>query len=76
MKRAGNGISLKSITPNVGEKEMTTFLHVLKVIVIVIAALFALTFTVYIFNLDMKLTAAIYPWLNKQYDKVKRDQHL
>ena len=31
---------------------MTTFLHVLKVIVIVIAALFALTFTVYIFNLD------------------------
>jgi hypothetical protein len=24
----------------------------------------------------MKLTAAIYPWLNKQYDKVKRDQHL
>ena len=55
---------------------MTTFLHVLKVIVIAIAALFALTFTVYIFNLDMKLTAAIYPWLNKQYDKVKRDQHL
>ena len=60
----------------VGDKEMATFLHVIKVIVIVIAALFALTFTVYIFNLDMKLTAAIYPWLNKQYDKVKRDQHL
>lgn len=55
---------------------MTTFLNVIKIIVIVIAALFALTFTVYIFNLDMKLTAAIYPWLNKQYDKVKRDQHL
>jgi hypothetical protein len=74
MKRAGNGISLKSITQ--GEKEMATFLNVIKIIVIVIAALFALTFTVYIFNLDMKLTAAIYPWLNKQYDKVKRDQHL
>ncbi len=55
---------------------MATFFHVLKIIVIVIAILFGLTFTVYIFNLDMKLTAAIYPWLNKQYDKVKRDQHL
>ncbi|WP_185752429.1 hypothetical protein [Butyrivibrio sp. AE2032] len=55
---------------------MTVFLHVLKIVAIVIVALFALTFTVYFFNLDMKLTAAIYPWLDKQYDKVKRDQHL
>lgn len=55
---------------------MSLFLNIIKVAVIVIVALFALTFTVYFFNLDMKLTAAIYPWLNKQYDKVKRDQHL
>ena len=55
---------------------MTVFLHILKIVAIVVLALFALTFTVYFFNLDMKLTAAIYPWLNKQYDKVKRDQHL
>ena len=55
---------------------MSVFLHVLKIVAIVIVALFALTLTVYIFNLDMKLTAAIYPWLDKQYDKVKRDQHL
>ncbi|MCR5157038.1 MAG: hypothetical protein K6C96_10190 [Butyrivibrio sp.] len=55
---------------------MQTFLHVLSVIAIVIAALFALTFTVYIFNLDMKLTAAIEPWLLKHYDKIDRDQHL
>ncbi|WP_155838114.1 hypothetical protein [Butyrivibrio sp. FCS014] len=55
---------------------MMTFLHILKVIAIVIAALFALTFTVYIFNLDMKLTAAIEPWLLKHYDKIDRDQHL
>ena len=55
---------------------MTLFLNIIKVVAIVIVALFALTFTVYFFNLDMKLTAAIYPWLNKQYDKVKRDQHL
>ncbi len=55
---------------------MALFLKILKIVAIVIVALFALTFTVYIFNLDMKLTAAIYPWLDKQYDKVKRDQHL
>ena len=55
---------------------MQTFLQVLGVIAIVIVALFALTFTVYIFNLDMKLTAAIEPWLLKHYDKIDRDQHL
>ena len=55
---------------------MAMFLHILKIIVIVIVALFALTFTVYIFNLDMKLTAAIEPWLLKHYDKIDRDQHL
>lgn len=55
---------------------MHILLKVLLIIAIVIVALFCLTFTVYIFNLDMKLTAAIEPWLLKQYDKVKRDQHL
>ena len=39
-------------------------------------AFFAVTFTVYFFNLDMKLTAAIEPLLLKHYDKVKRDTHL
>ena len=37
---------------------------------------FAVTFTVYIFNLDMKLTAAIEPFLLKHYDKIERDTHL
>ena len=55
---------------------MSTFLHVLKIVVIVVAILFGVTFTVYIFNLDMKLTAAIEPWLLKHYDKIDRDQHL
>ena len=55
---------------------MGTFLHVLLIIAIVIAALFVLTFIVYIFNLDMKLTAALYPLFEKHYDKVKRDKHL
>ncbi|SCX97210.1 hypothetical protein [Butyrivibrio sp. INlla14] len=55
---------------------MTTFLLVLKIIAIVLVVFFVLTFTVYFFNLDMKLTAAIEPWLLKHYDKIDRDQHL
>jgi hypothetical protein len=55
---------------------MKTLLRILKPILIIAVLFFGVTFTVYIFNLDMKLTAAIYPWLDKQYDKVKRDQHL
>ena len=55
---------------------MYVSLHILKVIVIIVLILFVVTFGVYIFNLDMKLTAAIYPWLQKHYDKIDRDQHL
>ena len=45
-------------------------------LLLVALGLFAVTFTVYIFNLDMKLTAAIEPWLLKHYDKIPRDPHL
>lgn len=55
---------------------MSIVLSIIKWIVIVVAAFFALTFTVYFFNLDMKLTAAIEPWLLKHYDRIKRDKHL
>lgn len=55
---------------------MALLLKILLIVAIVIVALFVLTFTVYIFNLDMKLTAAIEPWLLKHYDKIDRDQHL
>ena len=42
-----------------------------------IAAIFiVVTFTVYFFNLDMKLTAALEPLFLKHYDKIKRDKHL
>ena len=38
---------------------------------------FVVTFVVYFYNLDMKLTAAMEPVLTWWYDnKVKRDQHL
>lgn len=49
------------------------FLKILLIIVIVLVALFALTFTVYIFNLDMKLMAAMEPVLHKIYDKRKKE---
>ena len=37
---------------------------------------FAVTFTVYFFNLDMKLTSVMEGILLKHYDKIDRDQHL
>lgn len=55
---------------------MRLFWKIFKIILIVSVAVFGVTFTVYFFNLDMKLTAAIEPWLLKQYDKVDRDLHL
>ncbi len=51
-------------------------LKILGIIAIVLVCLFVLSFVVYFFNLDMKLTAAIEPMLQKHYDKIKRDKHL
>ena len=45
-------------------------------LLLVLLGFFAVTFTVYIFNLDMKLTAAIEPLLLKHYDRIERDTHL
>ena len=45
-------------------------------VLLILLGLFVVTFTVYIFNLDMKLTAAIEPWLLKHYDRIERDAHL
>lgn len=45
-------------------------------VLIALLALFAVTFTVYFFNLDMKLTSAIEPFLQKHYDKIPRDTHI
>ena len=51
-------------------------LKILGIAAIVVAALFVLTFVVYFFNLDMKLTAALEPIFLKHYDNIKRDRHL
>ena len=55
---------------------MKTCLKLLGKLLIAALAFFAVTFTIYFFNLDMKLTAAVEPWLLKHYDKIERDRHL
>lgn len=55
---------------------MEIFLHILLVLAIIFVVLFVLTFVMYIFNLDMKMTAKLYPWFQKHYDKIDRDKHL
>ena len=55
---------------------MTLFLKIAGIVVGVVAALFVLTFLVYFFNLDMKLTAMLAPLFEKHYDKIDRDKHL
>ena len=55
---------------------MKAIWKIILTLVAVALALFVVTFTVYFFNLDMKLTAAIEPFLLKHYDKIKRDSHL
>ncbi len=55
---------------------MPVLLHILLVVVVIAVAFFVLTFTVYFFNLDMKMMAMIQPWLLKLYDKRKRERKL
>ena len=43
---------------------------------LVVLGFFVVTFTVYIFNLDMKLMAVIAPWLEKRYDHLEHNQYL
>ena len=58
--------------PKLSKLLLKLFLKILAVAV----GLFVVTFTVYIFNLDMKLTAAIEPWLLNHYDRIPRNTHL
>ena len=58
------------------KKIKNTLLKLLLKLLLILVSFLAVTFVVYFFNLDMKLTAAMEPILFKFYDKVKRDQHL
>ncbi|MCF0130019.1 MAG: hypothetical protein HUJ70_15645 [Pseudobutyrivibrio sp.] len=52
-------------------------MNVLLTILLILAIVFVLLFTIYFFNLDMKLMVnVIVPFLEKHYDKIERDQYL
>lgn len=51
-------------------------LKILGIAALIAVIFFLITFTVYFFNLDMKLTATLEPLFLKHYDKIKRDKHL
>lgn len=52
-------------------------MDVILIILAVIVCLFVVTFSIYWFNLDMKLIRVVYDWLWKhRYDKMKRDKKL
>ena len=46
------------------------------IILVIIAALFVLTFGIYYFNLDMKLVRKVYDLLGKHYDNLEKDRKL
>ena len=41
-----------------------------------VAGFFVVTFTIYFFNLDMKATALLAPWLEKWYDNLERKNYI
>ena len=53
-----------------------TLLKLLGKLLLIALGFFVVTFTVYFFNLDMQLTAAIEPFLLRHYDKIERNTHL
>lgn len=55
---------------------MGLLLKIIFIAAIVFVGLFVLSFAVYFFNLDMKLMAAVHPFLIKLYDRRKRERKL
>ncbi len=51
-------------------------LKILSRIVLLALGFFVVTFTIYIFNLDMKATAMLEPFFEKWYDKLERKQYI
>ena len=57
-------------------KVWTNNMEVILIILGVLLALFAVTFTIYFFNLDMKLIRKVYDLLGKHYATMKTDKKL
>lgn len=51
-------------------------MEIILIVVGVILAFFVITFTVYFFNLDMKLVRKIYDLLGRHYDTMGKDKKL
>ena len=51
-------------------------IKVLLIIACVLLVLFAITFIIYFFNLDMKLVRKIYDRLQPHYDNLEKDRKL
>ena len=51
-------------------------LSVLLKVLLACLGFFVVTFTIYFFNLDMKATALLAPWLEKWYDHLEHNQYL
>ena len=55
---------------------MSKFVKIPLVLLGTVLGFFVVTFTVYFFNLDMKATALLAPWLEKWYDHQEHDQYI
>lgn len=55
---------------------MSKPLKFLLTFLLAVFSLFIVTFTVYFFNLDMKLTSKLEPIFLKHYDRIKRDIYI
>ena len=55
---------------------MKKIMKLFGILLLICSGFFIITFTVYILNLDMKLTAMIEPFLLRHYDRIERDRHL
>ena len=55
---------------------MSKFVKIPLVLLGTTLGFFAVTFTVYFFNLDMKATSLLAPFLEKWYDHLERKQYI
>ena len=58
------------------KKILNALLQVLLKLVIAGGVFFAVTFVIYFFNLDMKATSMLEPFLEKWYDRLERKQYI
>ncbi len=55
---------------------MPKLIKILLAFLLGLLGLFVVSFTIYFFNLDMKMTSKIEPIFLKHYDRIKRDNYL